>query len=154
MEKMAIVNPSKFKITSHSRSQLGPSDSQLMLVDDIPPNTTVSKQSDTTLPSSSVSPPKSPPQAAAGGEIEGVCQAMLQERLAQYQDVESRRPEYMKRTKRTQSDADLTLQEDREMSIGITESPMKGRRLKLFQETSDESFEESLMAGGYGRYVS
>lgn len=26
--------------------------------------------------------------------------------------------------------------------------------LKLFLETSDESFEESLMAGGYGRYVS
>ncbi|KAF9261896.1 hypothetical protein L218DRAFT_1078298 [Marasmius fiardii PR-910] len=64
--------------------------------------------------------------------------------------------------------------------IGIMDSPNKGRRiklytsssvnqpsssvdvvkdkiklfpdLKLFQETSEESFEESLMAGGYGRY--
>lgn len=43
---------------------------------------------------------------------------------------------------------------ERFSSIGITESPMKGRRIKLFQETSEESFEESLMAGGYGRYVS
>lgn len=39
-------------------------------------------------------------------------------------------------------------------NVGITDSPAKGRRLKLFQETSEESFEESLMAGGYGRYVS
>ncbi|EEB91999.1 hypothetical protein MPER_09554 [Moniliophthora perniciosa FA553] len=65
--------------------------------------------------------------------------------------------------------------------VGIMDSPTKGRRiklfaensssstakpypststpaiklfpdLKLFQETSEESFEESLMAGGYGRY--
>ncbi|KAI5989747.1 hypothetical protein EDD15DRAFT_2283553 [Pisolithus albus] len=36
--------------------------------------------------------------------------------------------------------------------IGITDSPAKGRCLTLFQETSEESFEESLMAGGYGRY--
>ncbi|KAL0061177.1 hypothetical protein AAF712_011997 [Marasmius tenuissimus] len=61
--------------------------------------------------------------------------------------------------------------------VGIMDSPTKGRRIKLysssstnppppppdnkiklfpdmklFQETSEESFEESLMAGGYGRY--
>jgi hypothetical protein len=29
---------------------------------------------------------------------------------------------------------------------------MKGRRITLFQETSEESFEQSLMAGGYGKY--
>jgi hypothetical protein len=36
--------------------------------------------------------------------------------------------------------------------MGITVSPMKGRRITLFQETSEESFEQSLMAGGYGKY--
>ncbi|KAF9242369.1 hypothetical protein BU15DRAFT_44126, partial [Melanogaster broomeanus] len=61
---------------------------------------------------------------------------------------ESRRPEYFKR--------DIA-GNDRSLSratanIGIVDSPIKGRRITLFQETSDESFEESLMAGGYGRY--
>ncbi|KAG6890993.1 hypothetical protein C0992_011270 [Termitomyces sp. T32_za158] len=151
MEKLVIVDPSKFKIPSHPRPQLDSSESQLMLVDDIPPQPNILKQSDATLPACSASPPKSPPRATAGGA--GIaCQAMLPDRLVQYQDVESRRPEYLKRSKRTESDTDFTIEEDKEMSIGITESPMKGRRLKLFQETSDESFEESLMAGGYGRY--
>jgi hypothetical protein len=36
--------------------------------------------------------------------------------------------------------------------LGVTESPLKGRRITLFQETSEESFEESLLAGGYGKY--
>ncbi|EIN13228.1 hypothetical protein PUNSTDRAFT_123366 [Punctularia strigosozonata HHB-11173 SS5] len=36
--------------------------------------------------------------------------------------------------------------------LGVTESPVKGRRITLFQETSEESFEESLLAGGYGKY--
>ena len=86
---------------------------------------------------------------------------MMQERLAYFQEAESRRPDYMKRAKRTLDEADpsaldedeRTRQLDREALVGITESPTKGRRLKLFQETSEESFEESLMAGGYGRYV-
>jgi hypothetical protein len=39
---------------------------------------------------------------------------------------------------------------------GIAETPIKGRRMELwgFQETSKESFEERLMAGGYGGYGS
>lgn len=37
-------------------------------------------------------------------------------------------------------------------NTGITESPTKGRRITLFQETSEESFEQSLLAGGYARY--
>lgn len=87
---------------------------------------------------------------------------MVQDRLAHFQDAETRRPEYLKRTKRSLSEADpMALAEDenirereRDGVVGIMESPNKGRRLKLFQETSEESFEESLMAGGYGRYVS
>ncbi|KAG5715172.1 hypothetical protein E4T56_gene3082 [Termitomyces sp. T112] len=156
MEKLVIVDQtSKFKFTIHPRSQPDISESQLMQVDDVLPTSTtaISKQSDVTLPSSGASPPRSPLHLAAGGEMERIRQATLQRRLAQYQNVESRRPEYLKRTQRTHSDPDATpLEEDREISIGIAESPMKGRRLKLFQETSEESFEESLMAGGYGRY--
>lgn len=87
---------------------------------------------------------------------------MLETSIAQVQEAESRRPEYLKRSKRSISEADPTVSEaveleEREMGlpgVGITVSPNKGRRLKLFQETSEESFEESLMAGGYGLYVS
>lgn len=86
---------------------------------------------------------------------------MIQDQLAHHQEAESRRPDYLRRTKRTLNEAEpATLLEDerapereRSAAVGIMESPVKGRRLKLFQETSEESFEESLMAGGYGRYV-
>lgn len=116
----------------------------------------------------STSPPTSPPipQASlvsaptAGGEMERIRQAMIQDQLAHHQEAESRRPDYLRRTKRTLNEAEpATLLEDerapereRSAAVGIMESPVKGRRLKLFQETSEESFEESLMAGGYGRY--
>jgi hypothetical protein len=87
---------------------------------------------------------------------------MREDSMAHFQETESRRPEYLKRTKRSLLDSDPTVDpildlEERESvlpGVGITVSPMKGRRLKLFQETSEESFEESLMAGGYERYVS
>lgn len=113
----------------------------------------------------SASPVPSPPQAstsatiAAGGEIERIRQALIEDRLAKIREAESRRPEYLKRSKRPLSDVDSSIftddkEQDRGFAVGITESPNKGRRLKLFQETSEESFEESLMAGGYGRYVS
>jgi len=90
--------------------------------------------------------------------MERIHRAMIQDRLAHYQETESRRPDYLRRMKRTLVNADTAaLLEDegaQELAaIGIMESPVKGRRLKLFQETSEESFEESLMAGGYGRYV-
>ena len=82
---------------------------------------------------------------------------MLEQKIALSKESESRRPDYLKRTKRKYSDpkrlASLGNNEI-EDSVGITMSPVKGRRLELFQETSEESFEESLMAGGYGRYVS
>jgi hypothetical protein len=94
-----------------------------------------------------------------GGEIERIRVRMLQEQLQAQKDAESRRPDYLKRHKRAETD--LASSEFPELDddagdlpgVGITESPVKGRRLKLFQETSEESFEESLMAGGYGLYV-
>jgi len=113
-------------------------------------------------------PPASPPPrapssviiAGAGGEMERIRQSAMQDKLAHLHEAEKRRPEYLKRAKRTLSDADPGCLEeegmrerDRALAVGIMESPHKGRRLKLFQETSEESFEESLMAGGYGRYV-
>ncbi|KAI5885219.1 uncharacterized protein SCHCODRAFT_02521322 [Schizophyllum commune H4-8] len=91
-----------------------------------------------------------------GGELQRIRQAEMEQQLAQYQEAESRRPEYLVRTKRTLVEADPTAFDEgnvlRERNLGIMDSPSKGRRIKLFQETSEESFEESLMAGGYGRY--
>jgi hypothetical protein len=112
-------------------------------------------------PTSPPIPPASPVATlTAGGEMERIRQAMIHDQLAHYQETENRRPDYLRRTKRTLTEADpaaLLVDESRERerstAVGITESPVKGRRLKLFQETSEESFEESLMAGGYGRYV-
>ncbi|KAJ3988242.1 hypothetical protein F5890DRAFT_1433907 [Lentinula detonsa] len=100
-------------------------------------------------PSSSTTPP-------VGGELHRIHQAIQQ----QHDDLEYRRPDYLMRTKRTISEVDPgshmedenPAERERFSSVGIMESPMKGRRIKLFQETSEESFEESLMAGGYGRY--
>ena len=99
---------------------------------------------------------------SASGEIERIRLQMREEGMAHFQETENRRPEYLRRTKRSLLDSDPTVDaaldlEERESvlpGVGITVSPMKGRRLKLFQETSEESFEESLMAGGYERYVS
>ncbi|KAJ3574974.1 hypothetical protein NP233_g1406 [Leucocoprinus birnbaumii] len=98
-----------------------------------------------------------PSTSTAGGEIERIRQALIQDHLSQIQEAENRRPEYLKRSKRPASEVDSAVfvdevERERGLAVGITESPNKGRRLKLFQETSEESFEESLMAGGYGRY--
>lgn len=92
--------------------------------------------------------------------MERIRRALKEDRLMRIHDTEKRKPEYLKRMKRTLSETeDPTTPDhegnirDRGLTVGIMESPIKGRRLKLFQETSEESFEESLMAGGYGRYV-
>ncbi|KAH7884027.1 hypothetical protein F5I97DRAFT_1969279 [Phlebopus sp. FC_14] len=102
------------------------------------------------------------PSDEAGGEISRIRAQLMVNQLALAQEAEARRPDYLKRTKRLAPYANLSIPSDsgREQSpqqssnIGVTDSPVKGRRLTLFQETSDESFEESLMAGGYGRYRS
>ncbi|KAL1699279.1 hypothetical protein EV121DRAFT_265319 [Schizophyllum commune] len=97
-----------------------------------------------------------PLPVGSGGELQRIRRAEMEQQLAQYQEAESRRPEYLVRTKRTLVEADPTAFDEslapRERNLGIMDSPSKGRRIKLFQETSEESFEESLMAGGYGRY--
>ncbi|KAH8799499.1 hypothetical protein DL96DRAFT_1824231 [Flagelloscypha sp. PMI_526] len=92
-------------------------------------------------------------QFPAGGELERIRQARqmaAEDALRQQQEAETRRPEYLKRHKRTLAEADPSAFDDDR--VGIFDSPHKGRRITLFQETSEESFEESLMAGGYGRY--
>ncbi|KAK0444941.1 uncharacterized protein EV420DRAFT_1573523 [Desarmillaria tabescens] len=84
-------------------------------------------------------------------DVFSVSNAKIRHAMAQEQkEVEKRRPEYLKRSKRPLEDGEEGSAES--SVVGIMESPNKGRRLKLFQETSEESFEESLMAGGYGRY--
>ncbi|KAF9560179.1 hypothetical protein CPC08DRAFT_489637 [Agrocybe pediades] len=109
-------------------------------------------------------PPMSPSQqnvdaqlVKAGGELERIRQRMEEDRLSQLREAESKRPEWLKRAKRPLSEVDSGYQDEdddkgKTGSIGVLASPHKGRRLALFQATSEESFEESLMAGGYGRY--
>ena len=118
-----------------------------------------SKETDL-LSSSPLEPAAEIVSAYAGGEMERLRQVMLENRLAQIKEAEHRRPDYLKREKRAVHNTDFEVSEkpsqgenDRTGVIGIVDSPNKGRRLTLFQETSEESFEESLMAGGYGRYV-
>lgn len=104
-----------------------------------------------------------------GGEAARIQAQLIENHLASTQAAESRRPDYFKRTKRLApltsagangasptSDSggkDGTLLWS-SANMGVIDSPVKGKRIALFQETSEESFEESLMAGGYGRYVS
>jgi len=97
-------------------------------------------------------PPASPsPERPAGGEIARIRADEASARAAQERLTEARRPEYMRRIARgdPQSGTDKP-------GLGIAETPIKGRRIELwgFQETSEESFEERLMAGGYGGYGS
>ena len=72
------------------------------------------------------------------------------------EETELHRPYYLERVQRTPSPlAHSSLLGDPfshvPLSLGVTETPARGRRLKLFQETSEESFEESLMINGYAR---
>ncbi|KAF8971605.1 hypothetical protein BDZ97DRAFT_1753382, partial [Flammula alnicola] len=163
----ALSSPfmAKLSIADGTKKLKLPSESQSIRVDDV---FSSSRPSQPKIPASIIStPPISPPQQSAstltttaGGEMERIRQSMMEDRLAQLREAERRRPEYLKRAKRTLSEADPNYLEDedilhdhdRSLAVGIMESPHKGRRLKLFQETSEESFEESLMAGGYGRY--
>ena len=70
------------------------------------------------------------------------------------EETGSHRPDYLERAQRTPSPlANSSVLADQyshiPTSLGVTETPARGRRLKLFQETSEESFEESLMINGY-----
>lgn len=115
--------------------------------------------------SPTVSPPAPPPQPLpapipqrpAGGEIHRIRMQMAADQAAQMQEMEARRPEYLRRLKRRLSDSDSRPrpprhEEDPTPGLGVVDSPHKGRRLMFFQETSEESFEQSLLAGGYPSY--
>ncbi|KAK0478189.1 hypothetical protein IW261DRAFT_1565171 [Armillaria novae-zelandiae] len=86
-------------------------------------------------PSTLQSPPLSPPHVGAGGEIDRIRHAMAQEQ----KEVEKRRPEYMKRSKRP-------LEDGEEGPAGQLSGRDYGeRRVK-------RALRRALMAGGYGRY--
>ncbi|KAF8554551.1 hypothetical protein OG21DRAFT_1522368 [Imleria badia] len=101
-----------------------------------------------------------------GGETARIRAQLIENHLASTQATESRRPDYFKRMRRVAPSSsavdggasDLGGQDGSLLwsssNLGVIESPVKGKRIALFQETSEESFEESLMAGGYGRYRS
>lgn len=163
MAKLSIGDRNaKNKAVARSRPDSFSPDPRLIQIDDVfsvPPHT-IRTETSSTISTSPISPSRRP-STQPGGEMERIRQAMLKDHIALVRDAENRRPEYLKRIKRSLSEADPTailddgaLDRDRGAAVGIMESPHKGRRLKLFQETSEESFEESLMAGGYGRYVS
>lgn len=152
----------KLSIADANAKKLVPStDGQLIENDNGVSSLQTSRVSTSPPPLSPLPDSTSNTMIMAGGEMERIRQSMLEDRMAQLREAERHRPEYLKRTKRTLSEADpnypdnedIINDHDRVLAIGIMESPNKGRRLKLFQETSEESFEESLMAGGYGRYV-
>jgi hypothetical protein len=95
-------------------------------------------------------PPSPSPARPPGGGIARIRADEASARSAQQRLAESRRPDYLRRISRADaSSADMP-------GLGIAETPIKGRRIELwgFQETSEESFEELLMAGGYGGYGS
>jgi hypothetical protein len=150
-----LSSPFTDKLSFNTASSSAPSppfENQLQL-DDVFSSDPIA-QSSTHTP-----PPLSP--LLDGGEIERIRQQMIRNKIAHFQESETRRPDYLKRSKRSLSESDPLANDGRSVQngertlpgVGITESPNKGRRLKLFQETSEESFEESLMAGGYGRFV-
>ncbi|KAI0262476.1 hypothetical protein BC834DRAFT_389859 [Gloeopeniophorella convolvens] len=105
---------------------------------------------------SSPRPPPSPtPIRTAGGEIARIRADEASARATQQRLTEARRPEYLRRVSRADA-ASGGGSADTMPGLGIAETPVKGRRIELwgFQETSEESFEERLMAGGYGGYGS
>jgi PHD-finger len=106
------------------------------------------KASPTTSPHRPTSPS---PTRPAGGEIARIRADEASARAAQQRLTEARRPDYMRRISRGEAPNSTEMP-----GLGIAETPVKGRRIELwgFQETSEESFEERLMAGGYGGYGS
>ena len=95
------------------------------------------------------------PQRALGGEIQRIHLQLAADRAERQAETEARRPEYLVRGKRPRSEADIPTLDELDAAnatLGVTETPMKGRRLQLFQATSEETFEQSLLAGGYPGY--
>jgi hypothetical protein len=88
-------------------------------------------------------------------EVDSRHSGEIHERVSQPEVVESRRPEYFKRARRGSLPFERFDDGEHVMpGLDIAVSPMKGRRLQLFQETSEESFEQSLMVSGFTKYNS
>jgi hypothetical protein len=85
--------------------------------------------------------------------LNGETNLLADSHLSKIEETELHRQDYLKRAQRTPSPLANSLLGDpfshSPISLGVTETPARGRRLKLFQETSEESFEESLMINGY-----
>src|SRR5258708_1498667 len=112
------------------------------------PSTLSSPFMQNALSNSPPHPPTSPsPERPAGGEIARIRADEASARAAQERLTEARRPDYMKRITRGDPQSNMDMP-----GLGIAETPIKGRRIELwgFQETSEASFEERLMAGGDG----
>ncbi|EJF55716.1 hypothetical protein DICSQDRAFT_164186, partial [Dichomitus squalens LYAD-421 SS1] len=95
------------------------------------------------------------PKRALGGEMQRIHLQLAADRAERLAEMEARRPEYLVREKRPRSEADIPTLDELDAAnatLGVTETPMKGRRLQLFQATSEETFEQSLLAGGYPGY--
>ncbi|KAH8101591.1 hypothetical protein BXZ70DRAFT_104272 [Cristinia sonorae] len=152
-----FVDRSEQHTPSHTRSQshLSSPDSSPMLVDDVfSPGPSAASTSKST-------PLKAPvPTRPAGSEMSRIRLQLAAEKAAHRDWSEARRPDYLKRTKRPSADLEdgydtddaLALDGKSTANMGVLESPVKGRRIGLFQETSEESFEESLLASGYTPY--
>ncbi|EPS98064.1 hypothetical protein FOMPIDRAFT_1149250 [Fomitopsis schrenkii] len=97
------------------------------------------------------------PQRPLGGEIERIKAQMAVDQAVRATETEARRPDYLVRAQRPGSGQiiePLIEEPDGNPVLGVTVTPMRGRRIQLFQETSEESFEQSLLAGGYPGYGS
>ena len=98
------------------------------------------------------------PQRPLGGEIERIKAQMVVDQAARATETEARRPDYLVRAQRPgsgQIKEPVDVEDpDGNPGLGVTVTPMRGRRIQLFQETSEESFEQSLLAGGYPGYGS
>ncbi|KAH8077260.1 hypothetical protein BXZ70DRAFT_1012999 [Cristinia sonorae] len=125
-----FVDRSEQHTPSHTRSQshLSSPDSSPMLVDDVlSPGPSAASTSKST-------PLKAPvPTRPAGSEMSRIRLQLAAEKAAHPDDTS-------------------VLNGKSTANIGVLESPVKGRRIGLFQETSEESFEESLLASGYTPY--
>ena len=86
--------------------------------------------------------------------LNGETNPLVNPHPSKIEESEPHRPYFLERAQRTPSPlSNPSLLDDPfshvPTSLAVTETPARGRRLKLFQETSEESFEESLMINGY-----
>ncbi|KAI9065520.1 hypothetical protein FKP32DRAFT_1590463, partial [Trametes sanguinea] len=134
---------------SKSRSPMPPAvDDPAMVVDDV---FSVARAS---TPPPLVTPV---PQRVLSTDIHRIHLQAAADHAERLSEKEARRPEYLMRGKRPHLHDEIPTFDELDAAsavLGVTESPIKGRRLQLFQATSEETFEQSLLAGGYPAYGS